>query len=260
MRGGETTSVVAAILAVLVVCTLFVAPVSAGDSITIFYFEPTEVEANPGEEVTLELLVSDHGDYSGDGLGELGFVVNYDPGLVTVTDVESEEWLGNDGSDPDVESTIDINESTGTITVEETREPPGDGTTGNEPVVSITLEVPADATPSTATLSITDAEAIGVSGYPQGTVERSAEVLIDGGEPDTETETEQSAETDDTGAISDEPAGVTLADDAGDSEQTEAAEETGTDADSETTAESTAAFGIIAALFALVAVVLYRQR
>jgi len=78
MRGGETTSVVAAILAVLVVCTLFVAPVSAGDSITIFYFEPTEVEADPGEEVTLELLVSDHGDYSGDGLGDLGFVVDYD--------------------------------------------------------------------------------------------------------------------------------------------------------------------------------------
>ncbi len=259
MSGTETTSVVAAILAGLVVCTLFVAPVSAGDSITIFYFEPTEVEAEPGEEVTLELLVSDHGDYAGAGLGDLGFVVNYDPELVTVTDVESHEWLGNDSAEPDVESTVDSNESAGTVSLEETREPAGEGTVGNEPAVSITLEVPANAAPSTATLSITDAEAIGVSGYPQGTVERSADILIDGGEEESEFGSE-SNETGTADTNGDEPEGVTLAEDGAESEETETDDEADTDADSESTAESTAAFGIIAALFALVAVVLYRQR
>lgn len=237
------------LLVLLLACTLFVTPIGAGDNASIFYVDPAETEADPGETVTLDLVVSSHGSYSGDGLVELGFELDYDPDVVTVASVDGQAWLADE--DGDAETTIDVDEDTGTISLNESREPPGDGATGTEAAATITLEIAADAPSSTTTVSITDATATLVNGYPQGTVERDADIVIDGGESGDPS-------ADSTESTRDDPEGVTLADDADGTDDADNADD-GTETSPRVDTESTAAFGLTATVIAITIVMVLRR-
>ncbi|WP_440772797.1 hypothetical protein [Natronorubrum sp. DTA28] len=208
MTGSPTPRRTAA-LAVIVACALvgvLLAPVvvTAGDNATTFQFDPHELEAEPGETVTIDLVVSTHGGYGGEGIDELSIDLEYDSAAVTITEVEHGPMLaaGNDGADPNgsandddatngggsaaVDGSVEIDDERGTVTIEQQREPSDDGAVGTDTAATITLEVAEDA-PSTTTIEIDEATATLVTGYPQASLERDATITIgDGGESDAD--------------------------------------------------------------------------
>ncbi|RQG90354.1 cohesin domain-containing protein [Natrarchaeobius halalkaliphilus] len=196
------------------------APVIAGDSVTIIYVEESEIDADPGETIALEVMVSDHGDYDANGLGELSFDLTYDTDVFTATEVEHRSMLAAGDSDAEVIGSATIDDETGAVTIEQEREPPGDGAVATEPAATVTLEVAEDAPPTTETIGLTDGSAILVTDYPQSVFERDATVHVDGGDEESDG---SGGEHDD----ADEPEGVTLADDAAveDGDGTDGAEE-----------------------------------
>ncbi|MWV38228.1 cohesin domain-containing protein [Natrialba sp. INN-245] len=197
-RAGVTIGVVC----LLGIGLLVPAPVFAGDNTTLFFFEETEIDADPGETIELELVVSDHGDYNANGIDELGFELSYDPDVFTVTELEHGSMLTAGDSDVEVVGTSEIDGDTGTIIVEQERDPSGDGARATETAVTITLEVAEDAEPTTETIEISDAFATLVTDYPQAVIERDATVSVDGG----------AGPADDESAGTDGPDGVTFAD------------------------------------------------
>jgi hypothetical protein len=259
------------VLALALVCCLAVGvvttPAAAGDGVTVTYFEPDELEVDAGETVTLDLVVSDHGDYSGNGIDELSATIGYDPDTFAVADVEHGPMLADDDPDVEVDGEVDVDDEAGTVTVEQERTPSGDGTTGTDTAITLTLEVDDDADPATETIEIADASTVLVTDYPQNTIDRDATIHVEGG-------AEQDDEQDDDGA-DDDPDGVTLADepesdDANASDEADAEDENGADASddadgnesTETNADSIPGFAAAAAvaILGLAALLGYRRR
>ncbi|MFP8952179.1 cohesin domain-containing protein [Natrialbaceae archaeon A-arb3/5] len=237
MSRNETSRGRTAFVALLACCLLtgmlVPAPVLAGDNTTIIYFEPDEIEADPGEEVTVDIIVSDHGDYNANGIDELSFDLEYDADVFTVTDVEHQSMLAAGDSDAEVVGSAEIDDEVGIVAVEQEREPSGDGARSTEPAVTVTIEIDEDASPTTETLEITNASAILVTDYPQSVVERDATVHVDGGEEPTD-ESAGDADSDDG------PDGVTLADDSASNDATDDGSDDTTSNEPNETAESTA--------------------
>ena len=217
--GGPALAALSIVLACCLALGLVAVPLpaSAGDAVTIVYFEPDEVDADAGETFEIDLVVSDHGDYNGNGIDNLSATVAYDPAVFDVTDVEHGPMLADGNPDADVEGTVDIDDENGTVTVEQERTPSGEGATATETAATLTLAVAEDAEPTTETLEIADAETTLITDYPQRTVERDAEIRVEGGDPDGSSGDDASDgdgdETEDDG-----PDGVTLADDGNESE------------------------------------------
>lgn len=168
---------------------------AAGDGASVITIEPRESTVDPGETVTLDVELADHGDLHENGVGEFALEVKWDEPL-ELEDVEQTTWL--EASDGD--HTADVTVENDSVRFTESLEDASDGVRGSGPVGTITLRVPADAEPSTATVSFDETTVVLVTDWPQGTVEREGTILVDGGGDE---------EGDD-----DTPDGITLADDA----------------------------------------------
>ncbi|MXV64339.1 cohesin domain-containing protein [Natronorubrum sp. JWXQ-INN-674] len=224
-RSRRSLSIAAATIVAcgLVVGLLVPATVGAGDNATVFSLEPSEIEADAGETVTIDLVASSHGDLAGNGIDELSFTIEYDADAFAVTDVEHGPMLTAGDDDTEVDGSVAIDEDGGAVTVDQERTPSGDGAKSTDTAATLTLTVAEDLSPTTETLEITDAEARLINGNPQASFERDTTVHVEGGAPDDE----ESAD--------DDPDGITLADDEdGDDEAVTEANETteNTDADS----------------------------
>ncbi|AFZ71469.1 cohesin domain-containing protein [Natronobacterium gregoryi] len=182
-------ALVCAVAGTVVVGT-FAAPAAAGDNIAIFALDPAETDAEVGETIEIDLVVSTHGDYVGDGIDELSATVVYDADVFSVAEVTHGEMLAH--GDPDAEVTGSSEVADGEVTISQEREPSGDGAATTEPAATIAFDIAPDAPTANETLEITDASAILVSDYPQGTIERESTVSIDA----VETSSGSSASTD----------------------------------------------------------------
>ena len=216
MSSEESRSRLAVVFAAVVASALVlgaVAPAPAGaiDSATLLYFDSegfnddtTEIDAEPGETLTLEVVASTHGNPAGEGIVGLSYAVEYDPDVLTVTDVEHGPMLaaGDAGEDGNVtvDGTADIDDENGVVTVDQERRPPGDGSTGTETTVTLTVEVAEDAPATSETLEITDRSAAYPSDYSVTPTERDATIVVDGGESD---DSDSGDDTDDAAAGSD---------------------------------------------------------
>ncbi|RQG98425.1 cohesin domain-containing protein [Natrarchaeobius oligotrophus] len=193
------------LLAALAAGLVVPAPALAGDSVTIVFVEPSEVDADSGDSFELDVVVSDHGDYNANGIDELSFDIEYDPDVFTVADVEHRSMLAAGDPDAEVVGSAEIDDETGTVSIEQEREPSGDGAIATEPAVTITVEIADDVSPTTETIDLTNGAATLVTDYPQSVFERDATVAIDGGGEQTDADADANADGD--------PDGVTLADD-----------------------------------------------
>ncbi|OVE86297.1 cohesin domain-containing protein [Natronolimnobius baerhuensis] len=226
------------LLALVLVCCLGVGllagtgPASAGDGVTIISFDAEDAEstangialdADAGETVELEVIVSDHGDYNGNGIDNLSLTIAHESDVLSVTDVEHGPMLADGNSDATVDGTADIDDENGTVIIEQERTPSGDGATATDTAATLTLAVDDDAEPATETLEIVESEAIVITGYPQSIVDRNAQVHIEGGADDSEPADESGDETG-----TDDPDGITLADDAEQDTQNDTADENDT--------------------------------
>jgi PGF-CTERM protein len=195
---------IVALACCLAVGLLVPAPTLAGDGTTVFSLDPTELDAEPGEEIEISIVVSAHGDLHGNGIDAAGATVAYDSAVFEAIDVEDGTML-EDGDDVELDASTAVDEEAGTVTIEQERTPSGDGATGNEPIATITFAVAEDAEPTSETIELADASAMLVGDYPQATFERDATVHVDGGDDE---EAAEDSDADDTDAE-----GVTLADD-----------------------------------------------
>ncbi|WP_049914580.1 cohesin domain-containing protein [Haloterrigena salina] len=196
MPSERLAAVFSAALAAAIACGLLLAPLAvvpapagAIDSATLLYFDSegfnddtTEIDVAPGETVTLDLVASTHGNPAGNGISGLSYAIEYDPDVLTVTDVQQGSMLagGDEGGNATVDGDVEIDDEAGVITVEQERTPPGNGTTGTGPTATITLEVSEDAPTTDETLAIADDSAMFPSGYPVDPVERNATLVVDG--------------------------------------------------------------------------------
>lgn len=234
--------------AALAVGLLVPAPALAGDSATSFYFESEEIDAEPGETVSLELIASDHGDLHGNGIDALEATLAYESDVFEVVDVEHGPMLAAGDPDAEVEGSSSVDGDAGTVTIEQERTPSGDGATGSDVAATITLAVAEDAQATTETIEIDDASTMLVTGYPQASFEYDGTIHVDGGggevadeEDDNGTDGVTLADEDDTGeaenasdAAEDGAEGANGAEDASDAggAENDDGDETGDDADS----------------------------
>ena len=197
LAAGLSVALAAIVACSLALGALAVAPAPAGaiDSATLLYFDSegfnddtSEIDAVPGETVTLDLVASTHGNPAGNGIVGLSYAVEYDPDVLTVTDVEQGPMLaagtadGDGDGDAAVDGTIEIDDENGVVTVEQERVPPGNGSTGTAPTATLTVEIGGDATTTDETLEITDGSATYPSDYSVTPIERDATIVVDGDE------------------------------------------------------------------------------
>lgn len=153
---------------------------TAGDNVAIFTPEPDEIDAEPGEEFEVDVVVRSHGGYGDTGVSSVIFRALYHPDYLAVTDVERGPWM-EQGDDTDIESTTTLAHERGVAEVEQSRDPPEGGATGRDVLVTLTVRVSEDAPPSEATIDFGESEVVLTDRYPQAVHDRDLTVSIDGG-------------------------------------------------------------------------------
>lgn len=177
MTQRTISTALAFVLCLLLAVGAFAAPVGAGDNVAIFSLEPDELEAEAGETIELEVVVSTHGDIVGDGIDELSATLVYDEEVFTATEVTHGEMLAHGDPDAEVVGSADVDD--GEVTINQHREPSGDGAATTASAATIELEVDPDAPTTNETIEFAESSAMLVSDYPQTTFEREATVAVE---------------------------------------------------------------------------------
>ncbi|MFC6717712.1 cohesin domain-containing protein [Natrialbaceae archaeon GCM10025810] len=209
------------IIALCLVVAGAVPPASAGDRGATLETDPDELEADPGETVTVDVVVASDGDTFGNGVADVRFDLTYDESVLTEAEVERGSWLAD--GDADVDGSTDVDEEAGVISIAQERDPAGDGVTGTGTVATITWTVADDAEPTDAELAFDEADIAVSTGHQQAVWDRTATVEVDGG--GTADGESGDGESDD----ADDPDGVTL----GDSDEVAGESDDGEDGDGE---------------------------
>ncbi|ELY62266.1 cohesin domain-containing protein [Natronolimnohabitans innermongolicus] len=180
---GPTRTALSAVLAVALAGVLVVGlagSAAAMDSTMTLRFDPSDLEAENGDEVTIDLVASTHGNLVGNGIVALESTIEYDSDVLTVTDVEHGPMLAAGDDDAEVDGTEEIDDEAGAVTIEQERVPEGDGAKATETAATLTFEVADDAPSTNETLEITDSSAMYPSGYSLNAIEREGSIEIDG--------------------------------------------------------------------------------
>jgi len=180
MRAGQHLEVgVLVALCGLVLAGGPVATAAAGDGIAEFQFENRVVEAEPGETVTLSLIIDSDGGYK-DGIGALGATVAVDPSIATITDVEHGPWL-EDGSNVSIDRNATVSDGRATVRHERLGGPDDDGITGRDRFVSVTIRIAEDAPAADVEIGIVEADAELTRGFGLRTIQHTSTIAVDGG-------------------------------------------------------------------------------
>jgi hypothetical protein len=150
---------------------------SAGDNLTVLQFAESEIEAESGETLDLDVLARSHGGYGGAGVASIGFTVEYDPEAIEIREVEAGPWL--EGGEAEVIQEVDLDDGRAAISQE--REPADDGISGTDRVATLTVEIERDLGPADVLLEFEESGVMLTDDYPQPVVERPARIVVDGG-------------------------------------------------------------------------------
>ncbi|SDK02995.1 hypothetical protein [Natronorubrum texcoconense] len=179
---GAGIVLVATALAFLVVATLGLAAGTAvaGDQSAVLRPSPYAIDADPGEEFTVEITMQSQGGHGGEGVESVALVAQYHPDYLEITDIERGPWL-EQGTETDVEAERVLAHDEGTAVLEQWRNPVEGGATGNAELATITVEVADDAPPSEATISVGESRVEVLRQMPLPIFDQDATVTIDGG-------------------------------------------------------------------------------
>ncbi|ELZ15237.1 hypothetical protein C477_18665 [Haloterrigena salina JCM 13891] len=179
---GRSLLLGAAVLALLSVSLLGLAAETAvaGDRTAAVLPSTQTIDAEPGEEVTVDVVMQSDGGYGGEGIESVTLVAQYNPEYLEITDVERGPWL-EQGAETDVRAERTIAHDNGTAVLEQRRDPPADGATGNARLATLTVAVAEDAPPSEATISFAESRAELLRETPIPIFDMDATVAIDGG-------------------------------------------------------------------------------
>ena len=179
---GRSLLLGAVVLALLSVPLLGLAAetAAAGDRTAAIFPATQTVDAEPGEEVAIDVVMQSDGGYGGEGIESVTLVVQYTPEYLEITDVERGPWL-EQGAETEVRAERALAHDDGTAVLEQRRDPPADGATGNARIATLTVAVADDAPPSEATISFEESRAELLRETPIPVFDMNATVAIDGG-------------------------------------------------------------------------------
>ncbi|WP_331233654.1 cohesin domain-containing protein [Natronorarus salvus] len=150
---------------------------SAGDNLTVLQFAESEIEAESGEVLALDVLARSHGGYGDSAVASIEFEIHTDPAAIAITEVKAGPWM--EGGDAEVVTETAFDD--GVVSVSQTREPVGDGIAGAGRVATVTVVVSEGLGPAEALLEFDGSEVMLTDRYPQPVVERPARIVVDGG-------------------------------------------------------------------------------
>lgn len=157
-----------------------VGTVTAGDAVATISPTPYEVEAQPGEEIEIDVVMRSQGAH-GEGVASYELIAQYHPDYLEVTDVEAGDWL-EQGEETEIrEERVIVNEA-GTTILEQRRDPAAGGATGQARVATITVQVAEDAPAAQTTLSFGNSEVYLEREFPLAVHDRGVTISIDGEE------------------------------------------------------------------------------
>lgn len=172
---------VALTLVIVLAAAGFAAGAVAGaDQLAVLTPTPHSVDADPGEEFTVDVTLVTDGGYGGEGVASVDFVAQYNPEYLEVTNVETGPWL-EQGEDTEIRSEETIAHENGTAILEQRRDPVAGGATGNDRLATVTVEVAEDAPPGEAEIDFTETSVNLERSYPPQVHGQNVSVAIDGG-------------------------------------------------------------------------------
>lgn len=179
-RTDRLQRVALALAIVLAAAGFAVGAVAGADQLAVLTPTPHSVEADPGEEFTVDVAMVTDGGYGGEGVDSVDFVAQYKPEYLEITSIEPGPWL-EQGEETTVRSDETLAHENGTAVLEQWRDPVRGGATGNERLVTFTVEVAEDAPPGEATIEVTETSVGLEESYPLQVHGQDVSVSIDGG-------------------------------------------------------------------------------
>ncbi|WP_137291409.1 cohesin domain-containing protein [Natronorubrum halophilum] len=182
IASGASYLLVATAVALLVVSTLGIAvgTALAGDQVAVITPSPHSVEADPGEEFTIEVEMVSDGGHGGEGVEAVDLVAQYHPDYLEITDIGAGPWL-EQGEETDVHVETGLTHEEGTAVLKQYRAPAANGATGTGELATLTVAVAEDADPADAVISFDESSVQLVREWPLPIHEQGVTVEIDGG-------------------------------------------------------------------------------
>lgn len=152
--------------AVVLVCLLAVSTVTAGtgapatgDNAAAVSFHPETVSVEPGDTVTVDVLLKTEGGHDGNGIYDAGVRIDFPADYVTVESVEPGQWFQQNG-EVTLSTDTQVDNAAGVARVEQKMQNPGNGVTGEGRIATVTLTVAESADGHTLLLDATESEFI----------------------------------------------------------------------------------------------------
>lgn len=151
----------------------------AADGMAQFSFEPSTVEAQPGETFAVDLDLRSTPQFA-NGASRVGAVVVFDETYVEAVDIERGPFM-NLRKETTVETNIsDINNERGYLMYDLHRDPPEGGTHGYATFARLTFQVKDDAPNGTSNIGVSQARILLTDGMYQQVRRSSATVRVTG--------------------------------------------------------------------------------
>lgn len=193
----NNSAVVFVCLCILVGSLAVATPVSSSDRPSFFYLEEDEYEVNTGETVAVDVMFFNEGGYHENGVESFEFVLEVNPDVADIVEVERGPWMGE--SDDDVEYTVTAIDD-GAVLIQQERTVNDGGAVGNDVAATVHISILDDAPEGISTITIPheDADARLVdSDFPIYTSGTTSELVI--GDGDTDLDPDDGNTSDDTG-------------------------------------------------------------
>lgn len=218
-RTDSLQRVALALVIVLAATGVAAGAVAGADQLAVLTPTPHSVEADPGEEFTVDVTLVTDGGYGDEGVASVDFVAQYNPEYLEITSVETGPWL-EQGEDTEIQRTETLAHENGTAILEQRRDPVAGGATGNDRLATVTVEVAEDAPTGEAEIDFTETSVNLERSYPPQVHGQNVSVAIDGGNESLESFDHPEPDPDELGGTqtSDDGqnSGETAADDAAD--------------------------------------------
>lgn len=187
---GAVVVVVATLLAAgLVAAGPLAGTAAAGDAPEVIEFEDDEIEAEPGEEIEVDVLLRADGRTTTDAVERIEFRLDYQPDHLEVVELQPGPFLEL-GEETTVESEAFHDDEQGVAELHMWRDPVAGGAEGDGQLATVVLEVDEDAPTSTIVVDTENTEIELTEEWPPFVFSGDLEVHVDGGgdvlEPDLE--------------------------------------------------------------------------
>ncbi len=167
-----------ALLIILAAAGVAVGTVTAADQLAVITPSPHSVDAEPGEEFTVDVTMVTDGGHGGEGVESIDLVAQYHPEYLEITDIEPGPWLEQD-EETDVHNEETLAHPDGTAILEQWRQPSAGGATGNERLATVTVEVADDAPSGEANVNFEETSVNLERSYPMPIHDQNVSVTID---------------------------------------------------------------------------------